>query len=709
MSAEAFSTSLLIAFDVNENDYELGLTKIFFKPSKAAILDTIMSKAGEPLTDEQNAKITKYIVGKRIRQLYGSIKAFVKFRRDVRKRRAILAWEFSGRIVSILGATVHKQLFNVRKKIEQRNKLNGAMVMQAMYRGFNQRIHYLKKINNIKEAADMIYISYKAKARRQCLEQFFMEKAAQRAKQKAEELAKLKKAEEEKERHQQEDEAALAAKQAAELLAAAAEAKKHTLAVPTPRARADDQKQQEIEQQKLQEEINAKKRKQERMGQILLKQKTQMKLNLDKQLQEERKERYAETLDKRKTADTNMVILLANANKPLDEDEYDDDLSTSSDDDKDEDEWSSSDDEFDITELLDNFQQIARLGAKFSRHAGKRIHKKPQLRTVKVSFSDDGKPLTLSWGAGSRAIKMKDIWYISWGHYTPIFLARKKQLEPMKCFSIVGHSEKQVLDLEAYTKRDAKIWVKGLRQLIKQTDKKADEWAEMNMQRLVQYAQKQDEAKKQLKQKQLRVVKLQQDLFVMTVEAVYKELEEQKIWKIDETVRQQFDAESMYETVLKQDVAWRKWQWFVREQITNYLRENNMVISQSKSTAGNNRIRGNDDNKQEDDDEVTVFLKYYKLQKYDSDLRSAGLENLKDLKELDDKSIISIANKEVQMQTLHANKFIQACHDLKSGKYPPKHIKESNKVDQWLEYYNLKKFSYVLKNNGLNKLDDLIN
>merc|ERR1712154_156546 len=106
--------------------------------------------------------------------------------------------------------------------------------------------------------------------------------------------------------------------------------------------------------------------------------------------------------------------------------------------------------------------------------------------------------------------------------------------------------------------------------LINVTDKKCDELADMNLQRLMQYAQKQEKAKQQLKNKQLRVVKLQQDLFVMTVEAVYKELEEQKIWKINQSVRDQFDATSMYQNVLKQDIAWRKWQWFVREQITNY-------------------------------------------------------------------------------------------------------------------------------------------
>merc|ERR1712048_1035078 len=101
---DAFSTSLLIAFDVDEKDYELGLTKIFFKPAKAAVLDTIMSKAGEPLTKEQNDKITRFIVGKRINQLLGTVRSFVKWRRDVRMARAKEMWSFSGRTVSILGA-----------------------------------------------------------------------------------------------------------------------------------------------------------------------------------------------------------------------------------------------------------------------------------------------------------------------------------------------------------------------------------------------------------------------------------------------------------------------------------------------------------------------------------------------------------------------------------------------------------------------------
>ena len=37
-------------------EHELGLTKIFFKPAKAAVLDEIMENKDKPLTAEQNAR-----------------------------------------------------------------------------------------------------------------------------------------------------------------------------------------------------------------------------------------------------------------------------------------------------------------------------------------------------------------------------------------------------------------------------------------------------------------------------------------------------------------------------------------------------------------------------------------------------------------------------------------------------------------------------
>lgn len=72
-----FAAAVLIAFGVTKSDYELGLTKIFFKPAKAQILEEIMNQK-EPLTDEQNQRILDWLAQSRIRQLFGVTKT-IKF------------------------------------------------------------------------------------------------------------------------------------------------------------------------------------------------------------------------------------------------------------------------------------------------------------------------------------------------------------------------------------------------------------------------------------------------------------------------------------------------------------------------------------------------------------------------------------------------------------------------------------------------------
>merc|ERR1711972_507268 len=150
MDKVTFSSALLIAFDVSEADYELGLTKIFFKPAKAAILDTIMSSAGQPLSAEQNAKITTWVVQKRIRQMIGSARSFLELRRRVRLTRAEARWRYSGRIAGLFGGSVMRHLEIARKQILERKRLAGAQAMQSFFRGAFTRSKYLKRIKSSK-------------------------------------------------------------------------------------------------------------------------------------------------------------------------------------------------------------------------------------------------------------------------------------------------------------------------------------------------------------------------------------------------------------------------------------------------------------------------------------------------------------------------------------------------------------------------------
>ena len=71
---------------------------------------------------------------------------------------------------------------------------------------------------------------------------------------------------------------------------------------------------------------------------------------------------------------------------------------------------------------------------------------------------------------------------------------------------------------------------------------------------------------------------LQQDLFVMTTTTVFRNLEEERIWDIDQSVRERFNAKIMYELALREDIPWRQWNRWTREKIVTWLKENNRIV-----------------------------------------------------------------------------------------------------------------------------------
>merc|ERR1712176_538378 len=127
-----------------------------------------------------------------------------------------------------------------------------------------------------------------------------------------------------------------------------------------------------------------------------------------------------------------------------------------------------------LKEQLKNFDKIAATGQLFLKYTGKR-RRKPQDRIVKVSFDNKYKPKQISWGSGSRHIDFGEILYIAWGHWTPVFEARKDSLDKKLCFSVVG--KQQILDVQAQSKEMAELWVKGLRKLIGHSDSESDKKA----------------------------------------------------------------------------------------------------------------------------------------------------------------------------------------------------------------------------------------
>ena len=131
-----------------------------------------------------------------------------------------------------------------------------------------------------------------------------------------------------------------------------------------------------------------------------------------------------------------------------------------------------------LQERLLMFEKIALMGQLFVHHikeGNRKQHDGPKQIIVAVSFGDKNKPEQLSWGGGSY-IDFSEIEYIAWGHWTPVFQARKDSLREQLCFSVVGI--KQILDLQAQSREMAELWVKGLRKLTGQSDQESDRIAQ---------------------------------------------------------------------------------------------------------------------------------------------------------------------------------------------------------------------------------------
>merc|ERR1719513_383173 len=103
------------------------------------------------------------------------------------------------------------------------------------------------------------------------------------------------------------------------------------------------------------------------------------------------------------------------------------------------------------------------------KHTGRKKNRAPQDRFVKVTFDQaKGTATRISWGSGSRHLDFSEIKLIAWGHHSPTFVAKATELDPRTCFSIV--SQHSILDLQNTDVRVVEQWVRGLRDIIGQSD-----------------------------------------------------------------------------------------------------------------------------------------------------------------------------------------------------------------------------------------------
>merc|ERR1719334_2510441 len=211
-----FAEAVLMAFDVDNSTYCLGLTKIFFKPAKAAVLDTIMKAAGQPLSSAQNDLITKFVQQKRLKQVIGGCKIFLKLSLRIRFKRAKENLQKWGRVLGMVSRTVIRHADYAKNAM----LIKAAQAIQSYFRGKQVAKDAGPKVEEMKKAAQKVFHMWRRFEERSKLMEWLLQNC-DAAKRRAEELANL--SPEERAAREEKRKAERAAKAAA-MAAAAADA-----------------------------------------------------------------------------------------------------------------------------------------------------------------------------------------------------------------------------------------------------------------------------------------------------------------------------------------------------------------------------------------------------------------------------------------------------------------------------------------------------
>jgi len=145
------------------SEFQLGLSKCFFKPGKQAFLEDLLTM--DEIPADVIRKIQVFLVMKRFKRVAGSIGIFNVFAKKLKKSRA------KTQIKNLFGASkvVTQTMF---KYLQQQRVLIATKTIQAYVRGYNSRIEHKNK----KEAVNVIADTFANQRFRNALKEAVSEK-----------------------------------------------------------------------------------------------------------------------------------------------------------------------------------------------------------------------------------------------------------------------------------------------------------------------------------------------------------------------------------------------------------------------------------------------------------------------------------------------------------------------------------------------------
>lgn len=122
-----FCEAVLVAYGLERTEYQLGLTKVFFKPGKQEFMEQILRSNAADIAPEIILRIRKFLVKKRILRMKAAVRCFVRISRWWRSMRGLKNIQRAAGLSVVINKTVVRAARRIRQS-------SSSVVIQAAFR-----------------------------------------------------------------------------------------------------------------------------------------------------------------------------------------------------------------------------------------------------------------------------------------------------------------------------------------------------------------------------------------------------------------------------------------------------------------------------------------------------------------------------------------------------------------------------------------------
>ncbi len=177
------------------DQFELGLTKVFFRPGQAEFLEDLLNSKDD-LSSQTINLIKLFLLHKRFQRVKSTIFVHILFARKLRQNRAIKKWS---QLLTTAKA-VNKLVYRPLKRIRTRNAIS---IIQSFIRANNIKKAYLEKKSNMIHINDYLNHQIRLNSIQSKLKQLEMKRIEEIRKAKEDEIKRKELEEREKRRQEQ--------------------------------------------------------------------------------------------------------------------------------------------------------------------------------------------------------------------------------------------------------------------------------------------------------------------------------------------------------------------------------------------------------------------------------------------------------------------------------------------------------------------------